>query len=59
MNARPGLNIQIANRCGLSQRIRRVDESYDQKADAAKRVRFSRREFGAERQVILPLKGTV
>ncbi len=59
MNARPGLNIQIANRCGLSRRVRRVDEIYDPKADVAKRVRLSRREFAAERQVNLPLDGTV
>lgn len=55
MNARPGLNIQIANRCGLSHRLRRVDEIYDAKDDVAKRVRLCRLEFAAERQVNLPL----
>lgn len=59
MNARPGLNIQIANGCGLVQRISRVDDCFDQKASPAKRVRFSRREFAAQRQVSLPLNGGV
>lgn len=57
MNARPGLNIQIANRCGLHRCLRRIDEIYDPKANVAKRVRLSRREFAAERQVNLPLDG--
>ena len=29
MNARPGLNIQIANASGLADRIRRIDSIYD------------------------------
>ena len=32
MNARPGLNIQIANCTGLTTRIARIDEIYDEKA---------------------------
>ena len=50
MNARPGLNIQIANCTGLATRIARIDEIF--KADAApiQRARLARREFAAERQ---------
>lgn len=57
MNARPGLNIQIANRAGLSHRISRVDEVYDAAADAVTRAGIARREFAAERQAVLPLNG--
>ena len=55
MNARPGLNIQIANGCGLSQRIRRIDEIFDPTADPVTRARVSRQEFSAERQGSLAL----
>jgi len=51
MNARPGLNIQIANCCGVSNRIRRIDEIYDAKASAAERASAARREFPASRQL--------
>ncbi|MDX2410500.1 MAG: alpha-L-glutamate ligase-like protein [Woeseiaceae bacterium] len=56
MNARPGLNIQIANCTGLTTRIARIDEIF--KADAApiKRARLARREFAAERQTSLAFK---
>ncbi|MDX2411986.1 MAG: alpha-L-glutamate ligase-like protein [Woeseiaceae bacterium] len=56
MNARPGLNIQIANCTGLATRITRIDEIF--KADAApiKRARLARREFAAERQTSLAFK---
>ena len=50
MNARPGLNIQIANCAGLASRIARLDEIYDPKATPEERARISRREFPAERQ---------
>jgi alpha-L-glutamate ligase-like protein len=50
MNARPGLNIQIANRAGLSKRIARIDEIYDPAANAEERARIARREFSADRQ---------
>ncbi len=50
MNARPGLNIQIANRTGLVTRIERIDTLYDARADASERVEVARREFPAERQ---------
>ena len=50
MNARPGLNIQIANCAGLASRITRLDEIYDPDATPEERARISRREFPAERQ---------
>ena len=50
MNARPGLNIQIANCTGLATRIARIDEIFKADANPAERVRVARREFPAERQ---------
>ncbi len=55
MNARPGLNIQIANRTGLSHRVRRIDEIADERANPVARARVARREFAAEHQARLPL----
>ena len=55
MNARPGLNIQIANCTGLSCRVNRIDEIFDPMADPGARARMCRREFPAERQTALPL----
>jgi alpha-L-glutamate ligase-like protein len=49
MNARPGLNIQIANGTGLSDRIARIDELYDASATPEERAEISRREFKLER----------
>ena len=51
MNARPGLNIQIANGVGLSTRIKRIDEIYDPDANPAERAATARREFSADRQI--------
>jgi alpha-L-glutamate ligase-like protein len=51
MNARPGLNIQIANGIGLSTRIRRIDEIHDSVATPAERATIARREFSAHRQL--------
>ena len=45
MNARPGLNIQIANGAGLSKRISRIDEIRDATATPAERAAIARREF--------------
>jgi alpha-L-glutamate ligase-like protein len=45
MNARPGLNIQIANGTGLCNRISRIEEIYDTAATAAERASIARREF--------------
>ncbi len=55
MNARPGLNIQIANDCGIATRVERIEEIFDEHADPVARARTSRREFAAERQSQLPL----
>jgi alpha-L-glutamate ligase-like protein len=51
MNARPGLNIQIANGTGLSKRISRIDELYDAGATPAERAAIARREFSVDRQL--------
>ena len=51
MNARPGLNIQIANGTGLSNRISRLDEIYDARATPAERAAIARREFSTDRQM--------
>lgn len=48
MNARPGLNIQIANGTGLADRIARIDSVYDTAATAGERAAFARHEFRAE-----------
>jgi alpha-L-glutamate ligase-like protein len=45
MNARPGLNIQIANGAGLSNRISRIEEIHDAAATAAERAAIARKEF--------------
>lgn len=55
MNARPGLNIQIANGAGLTHRIGRIDEIFDPAADAVSRARIARQEFALEYQAALPL----
>ncbi len=57
MNARPGLNIQIANCAGLAHRAKIIDEIFDAGADPVNRARIARREFAAQRQTVLPLNG--
>ena len=47
MNARPGLNIQIANACGLKWRVSRLQEIYDPSLSPPERAQVSRREFSA------------
>jgi hypothetical protein len=47
MNARPGLNIQIANCTGLANRIARVDEIFDESATPERRAEIAKREFPA------------
>jgi len=47
MNARPGLNIQLANREGLAHRIARIDEIHDPNATPEERAQIARREFPA------------
>ena len=49
MNARPGLNIQIANGAGLAARIHRIDEIHDASASPEARAAASRREFSTSR----------
>jgi len=49
MNARPGLNIQIANCAGLRSRVARIDEIYNASAKPAERAAIARREFQLER----------
>ena len=50
MNARPGLNIQIANGEGLACRIQRIDKIFESDASPDQRARVARQEFGADRQ---------
>jgi alpha-L-glutamate ligase-like protein len=50
MNARPGLNIQIANCTGLATRIASIDEIFESDAGAIERARVARRQFPADRQ---------
>lgn len=47
MNARPGLNIQIANGAGLLDRIARIEQIHDASATPEQRAAVSRREFAA------------
>jgi len=47
LNARPGLNIQIANRAGLFPRLRSVDENYEALHGVEERVAFAQKHFAA------------
>jgi len=47
LNARPGLNIQIANKAGLQPRVERVLQAKDMLKTVADRVQFARSEFAA------------
>ena len=49
MNARPGLNIQIANCEGLEGRIRRIEQIYDAAAPPEERAAVARHEFPPKR----------
>jgi len=54
MNARPGLNIQIANCTGLANRIARIEEIFDEAATPEQRAAIARQEFpGKEQQLTL------
>ena len=46
LNARPGLNIQIANRCGLVDRLRAVNDMASTHVPPEQRVEWSCRSFG-------------
>jgi len=45
LNARPGLNIQIANRAGLLTRLKKVEECHQNLRDFEGRVEFARTNF--------------
>ncbi|MCH9694359.1 MAG: alpha-L-glutamate ligase-like protein [Gammaproteobacteria bacterium] len=47
MNARPGLNIQIANCAGLTGRMQRIEEIFDAASRPAERAAIARTEFSA------------
>jgi alpha-L-glutamate ligase-like protein len=47
MNARPGLNIQIANRAGLLSRLKRVEQYDGEFMDIEERLVFSKQHFAA------------
>jgi alpha-L-glutamate ligase-like protein len=46
LNARPGLNVQIANRAGLLPRLKLVEAHLKELGDAGARVAFAKRHFG-------------
>jgi len=46
LNARPGLNIQIANQAGLANRLRAVDRADVGKMSVPERVAFAKEKFG-------------
>lgn len=46
LNARPGLNIQIANRAGLGARLAAVDRARADKLPAPQRIAFAKEIFG-------------
>jgi alpha-L-glutamate ligase-like protein len=48
LNARPGLNIQIANRAGLLHRLRAVEANREALKEVPDRVAFAKAHFGAE-----------
>lgn len=50
MNARPGLNIQLANQAGLAHRTNRIDEIYDAAVTPEERARIARQEFPSDKQ---------
>ena len=49
LNARPGLNIQIANGCGLLKRLETIERSFDTGMTVEQRVEFTMTCFGAGR----------
>lgn len=48
LNARPGLNIQIANQAGLVPRLDAVEAAVDRLPDVAARVAFARQRFAVD-----------
>lgn len=55
VNARPGLNIQIANQAGLVPRLDAVAAALDDLPDVATRVAFAREMFGVPGQCVPPI----
>jgi alpha-L-glutamate ligase-like protein len=53
LNARPGLNIQIANRCGMRTRLDAVDQLERHHTSPEQRVEWSCRTFGDARTDLL------
>lgn len=53
LNARPGLNIQIANRGGLSDRLRRIDELEKFHDTPEQRIHWSCENFGNAKKDLL------
>jgi len=53
LNARPGLNIQIANRAGLGTRLRAVDAAGADNLPAAERVAFAKEKFGVHEPAVV------
>ena len=47
LNARPGLNIQIANRTGLVTRLKQVEQHHRGLVNVAQRIAFAKRHFAA------------
>jgi alpha-L-glutamate ligase-like protein len=48
LNARPGLNIQIANRAGLLPRLKLVEQRHNELTNVDDRVEFSKYNFGSK-----------
>jgi alpha-L-glutamate ligase-like protein len=48
LNARPGLNIQIANKCGLQPRLDAVNRAIDSLHSVSERVAFAKEHFRAQ-----------
>lgn len=51
LNARPGLNIQIANRAGLAHRLEKVKTHRHDLDKTEDRIAFAKREFAADKPV--------
>lgn len=54
LNARPGLNIQLANRSGLATRLEAVDAMEEQHSTPEQRVEWSCAHFGKASRDLLP-----
>jgi alpha-L-glutamate ligase-like protein len=51
LNARPGLQIQIANRAGLLPRLRAVEANIHKLKTAAEKVAFAKENFGLQKEI--------